>query len=129
MGGFGGWFRRVRGIGVGIGVAASGFGEGELLHEQFDVTLGPDGKAAHVFQSGEPMSINLRVSAKDPVDDYVFGIGLLFLLLSPGLALFIAIKPWMFSVYMLGLLAFLYFYRAYFWEASLVTSGFFAMKA
>lgn len=46
--------------------------------------------------------------------------GLLFLLVSPGLALFIAIKPWMFSVYMLGLLAFLYFYRAYFWEASLV---------
>lgn len=47
-------------------------------------------------------------------------IGLLALLLSPGLALFIAIKPWMFSVYMLGLLAFLYFYRAYFWEAALV---------
>ena len=47
-------------------------------------------------------------------------IGLLFMLLSPGLALFIAIKPWMFSVYMLGLLAFLYFYRAYFWEASLI---------
>jgi ABC-type polysaccharide/polyol phosphate transport system ATPase subunit len=37
---------------------------------------GPDGRPAHVFQSGEPMSINLRVSAPQPVDDYVFGIGL-----------------------------------------------------
>ncbi|MDQ3069319.1 MAG: ABC transporter ATP-binding protein [Acidobacteriota bacterium] len=37
---------------------------------------GPDGKPAHVFQSGEPMSINLRVAAKQPVDDFVFGIGL-----------------------------------------------------
>ncbi len=38
--------------------------------------LGPDGKPAHVFQSGEPMTIRLRVAAKEPVDDYVFGIGL-----------------------------------------------------
>ncbi|MEX2272265.1 MAG: ABC transporter ATP-binding protein [Vicinamibacterales bacterium] len=38
--------------------------------------FGPDGKPAHVFQSGEPMSIHLRVSAKQTVDDYVFGIGL-----------------------------------------------------
>jgi ABC-type polysaccharide/polyol phosphate transport system ATPase subunit len=38
--------------------------------------LGPDGKASHVFESGEAMSINLRVHARQPVDDYVFGIGL-----------------------------------------------------
>jgi rod shape determining protein RodA len=47
-------------------------------------------------------------------------IGLMFMLISPMVALFIAIVPWLFSVYMLALLAFLYFYRAYFWEASVV---------
>ena len=47
-------------------------------------------------------------------------IGLMFMLLSPMIALFIAIVPWLFSVYMLGLLAFLYFYRSYFWEGALV---------
>jgi rod shape determining protein RodA len=47
-------------------------------------------------------------------------LGLLFMLLSPALALFIAIIPWLFSMYMLGLLAFLYFYRAYFWEGAVV---------
>jgi rod shape determining protein RodA len=44
----------------------------------------------------------------------------MFMLLSPMVALFIAIVPWLFSVYMLGLLAFLYFYRAYFWEGAVV---------
>ncbi|HET9439124.1 MAG TPA: rod shape-determining protein RodA [Longimicrobiales bacterium] len=47
-------------------------------------------------------------------------IGLLFMLLSPILALFVAIVPWLFSIYMLGLIAFLYFYRAYFWEGAVV---------
>ncbi len=47
-------------------------------------------------------------------------IGLMFMLVSPMLALFIAIIPWLFSVYMLGLIAFLYFYRAYFWESAVV---------
>jgi rod shape determining protein RodA len=47
-------------------------------------------------------------------------LGLMFMLFSPAVALFIAIKPWMFSVYMLGIIAFLYFYRAYFWEAAVV---------
>ena len=47
-------------------------------------------------------------------------LGLLFMLLSPALALFIAIIPWLFSIYMLGLLAFLYFYRAYFWEGAVI---------
>jgi len=44
-------------------------------------------------------------------------IGLMFMLVSPMLALFIAIVPWMFSIYMVGLVAWLYFYRAYLWES------------
>ena len=44
-------------------------------------------------------------------------IGIMFMLVSPALALFIAIVPWLFSLYMIGLIAFLYFYRAYMWEA------------
>jgi rod shape determining protein RodA len=47
-------------------------------------------------------------------------LGLMFMLVSPMLALFIAIIPWLFSMYMLGLIAFLYFYRAYFWEGAVV---------
>jgi rod shape determining protein RodA len=47
-------------------------------------------------------------------------IGLMFMLISPIVALFIAIIPWLFSIYMLGLIAFLYFYRAYFWEGAVV---------
>ena len=47
-------------------------------------------------------------------------VGLMFMLVSPMLALFIAIVPWLFSIYMLGLIAFLYFYRAYFWEGAVV---------
>ena len=54
--------------------------EGRWGSREIEITgvelLGPDGKPAHVFQSGEPMSINLRVFAKQPIDDYVFGIGL-----------------------------------------------------
>jgi ABC-type polysaccharide/polyol phosphate transport system ATPase subunit len=54
--------------------------EGRWGSREVEITsvelCGPDGKPAHVFQSGESMSINLRVSAKDPIDDYVFGIGL-----------------------------------------------------
>lgn len=47
-------------------------------------------------------------------------IGIIFMLISPMLALFVAIVPWLFSVYMVGLIAFLYFYRAYLWEGVLV---------
>lgn len=49
-------------------------------------------------------------------------IGLLFMLLSPMLGLLTAIVPWLFSVYMIALMVFLYFYRAYLWEAVLVVS-------
>jgi rod shape determining protein RodA len=47
-------------------------------------------------------------------------LGLMFMLISPMVALFIAIVPWLFSVYMVVLVVFLYFYRAYFWEGALV---------
>ena len=41
------------------------------------VTLrGAEGEAAHIFQSGEPMSIHLAVRAHQPHDDFVFGVGL-----------------------------------------------------
>jgi len=46
--------------------------------------------------------------------------GLLFMLLSPIFGLLTAIVPWLFSVYMIGLMIFLYLYRAYMWEAVLV---------
>ena len=48
---------------------------------------------------------------------------IMFMLISPAIALFIAIKPWMFSVYMVGLIGFLYFYRAYTWEGIAVVAG------
>lgn len=47
-------------------------------------------------------------------------LGLMFMLVSPMVALFIAIIPWLFSIYMIALVAFLYFYRAYFWEGSVI---------
>ena len=47
-------------------------------------------------------------------------LGLLFMLVSPLFGLLTAIAPWVFSVYMIALCVFLYFYRAYFWEAALV---------
>jgi rod shape determining protein RodA len=47
-------------------------------------------------------------------------LGLMFMLISPLLALFVAIVPWLFSIYMVALVAFLYFYRAYFWEGATV---------
>src|SRR5690606_34839334 len=54
--------------------------EGRWGSREVEITgvdlLGPDGTPAHVFQSGEPMSIRLRVAAAEKVDDYVFGIGL-----------------------------------------------------
>jgi rod shape determining protein RodA len=49
--------------------------------------------------------------------------GLLFLLVSPLLALFLAFQTWLFSAYMLGIIAFLYFYRVYLWEGTLVAAA------
>jgi len=44
-------------------------------------------------------------------------LGLLFMLLSPLLALFLSVSTWLFSIYMLGLVLFLILYRPYLWEA------------
>ena len=49
--------------------------------------------------------------------------GLLFLLLSPMVALFLAFQSWLFSAYMIGIIAFLYFYRVYLWEGTLVAAA------
>jgi lipopolysaccharide transport system ATP-binding protein len=38
--------------------------------------LGPDGRAGHVFQSGDRMVIRLAVRTAEPVGDFVFGVGL-----------------------------------------------------
>jgi ABC-type polysaccharide/polyol phosphate transport system ATPase subunit len=38
--------------------------------------LGPDGQPSHVFHSGDPLSIVVKVRARQPTDDFVFGIGL-----------------------------------------------------
>jgi hypothetical protein len=38
--------------------------------------LDAKGQAAHVFQSGDPMRLHLRVRATKPVEDFVFGVGI-----------------------------------------------------
>jgi len=50
-------------------------------------------------------------------------LGLLFLLISPLLGLFLAFEGWLFSLYMIGLVAFIYFYRTYLWESILVVTA------
>jgi len=47
--------------------------EVEITDVQF---LGPDSRPAHVFHTGDAMSIAVRVRAKQATDDFVFGIGL-----------------------------------------------------
>jgi len=49
-------------------------------------------------------------------------IGLLFLLLSPMLGLFLAFWGWVFSAYMIVLLLFLVLYRTYLWEGVLIVT-------
>ena len=42
-----------------------------------EVTLaGEDGRPGHIFQSGERVTVQLKVHATHPVEDFVFGIGL-----------------------------------------------------
>jgi len=36
----------------------------------------PDGTSAHVFQSGDPVEIRLRIRAHRPLTDFVFGVGI-----------------------------------------------------
>ena len=56
-------------------VAEGRWGSREV--EILDVTLvGDDGKSAHVFHSGDRMSVRLHINAEKPVSDFVFGVGL-----------------------------------------------------
>ena len=42
-----------------------------------EVTIsGPEGEAGHVFQSGEAIQVHMQVTAKEPITDFVFGLGL-----------------------------------------------------
>lgn len=56
-------------------VAEGRWGSREV--EILDVTLvGDDGKSAHVFHSGDRMSVHVHINAEKPVADFVFGVGL-----------------------------------------------------
>jgi ABC-type polysaccharide/polyol phosphate transport system ATPase subunit len=37
---------------------------------------GPDGEAGHVFQSGDDIKVHMTMTAKEPITDFVFGLGL-----------------------------------------------------
>ena len=38
--------------------------------------LGEDGQPSHLFHSGEQVTVRMRVSAREPVADFVFGLGI-----------------------------------------------------
>ena len=38
--------------------------------------VGPDGQPSHIFQSGDAMEVRLRVRARQPLTDFVFGVGI-----------------------------------------------------
>ncbi|HEX6464894.1 MAG TPA: ABC transporter ATP-binding protein [Vicinamibacterales bacterium] len=54
--------------------------EGRWGSREVEITdvelVGPDGEAGHVFQSGEPLEIRIRLRAPLPIDDFVVGVGL-----------------------------------------------------
>jgi ABC-type polysaccharide/polyol phosphate transport system ATPase subunit len=54
--------------------------EGRWGSREVEITdvqlLGADGQSAHVFHSGEPMSVRMAVTAHHPVTDFVFGVSL-----------------------------------------------------
>jgi len=37
---------------------------------------GPDGESGHVFQSGDDITVHMTMTAKEPMTDFVFGLGL-----------------------------------------------------
>ena len=42
-----------------------------------DVSIaGPDGEAGHVFQSGDSITVSMKVTSKEAITDFVFGLGL-----------------------------------------------------
>ena len=50
------------------------WGSGAVRIEK--VTLEGDGGPAHVFHTGDPMTIRMRISAAQPVDDFAFGVSI-----------------------------------------------------
>jgi ABC-type polysaccharide/polyol phosphate transport system ATPase subunit len=54
--------------------------EGRWGSREIEITqvslIGPDGEAGHVFHSGDPVEIRLRIRAHQPAQDFVFGVGL-----------------------------------------------------
>jgi len=54
---------------------AGRWGSKDAEIEQVEL-LRPDGQPSHVFESGQPMRIRVRVRAPRPLHDFVFGIGI-----------------------------------------------------
>jgi len=54
---------------------AGRWGSREAEIEQVELLRG-DGQSAHVFESGQPMRIRVRLRAQRPLHDFVFGIGI-----------------------------------------------------
>ena len=54
--------------------------EGRWGSREIEITdvsfAGPDGQRGHVFQSGEPLDIHIRMQAAAPVADFVIGVGI-----------------------------------------------------
>src|SRR3954449_4210927 len=54
--------------------------EGRWGSREIEITgvtlIGGDGQAGHVFHSGDPMDVRIRMRAPLPIDDFVVGIGL-----------------------------------------------------
>jgi ABC-type polysaccharide/polyol phosphate transport system ATPase subunit len=54
--------------------------EGRWGSREIEITdvalLGPDGLPAHIFQSGEPIDLRIRMRAPLPIDDFVVGVGI-----------------------------------------------------
>jgi hypothetical protein len=50
------------------------WGSGAVRIQQ--VTLEGPGGPAHVFHTGDPMTIRMRISAAEPVDDFAFGVSI-----------------------------------------------------
>jgi ABC-type polysaccharide/polyol phosphate transport system ATPase subunit len=54
--------------------------EGRWGSKEIEITgvsfIGPDGQASHVFQSGDAMTVQLSVTARQPMTDFAFGVGI-----------------------------------------------------
>jgi ABC-type polysaccharide/polyol phosphate transport system ATPase subunit len=54
--------------------------EGRWGTREIEITkvslIGPDGEVGHVFQRGEPLEVRMTVKAHQPLNDFVFGVGI-----------------------------------------------------